>query len=251
MKRIYVTDDVKQNIRNQLEEILMGKGLPSKLEFITNPSIKVKEDEKLKIFFEWPAWSKMNALVQCCDKEIGFYGLVERDENGKDFRIYDILVCPQTVTGVTVTTDDTEYSNWIESIFDTYGEDAINKRRFYGHSHVRMSCSPSSTDNKQYDDLLQTHDDFYIFGIFNKSGDYWFQVADMERNIYYEKEDIIYVNANSGTEWAKQEIAEKVKEHVYKPAYGTYNGYAKTEKKSGYYSSGKDAWKKYLEDMYD
>lgn len=236
MKHIYVTEEVKKQHMARLYNMMSVKGVADRISFEVNPSVKLPEEKKLHIFFEWDAWEKMQALVKCCEKEIGFYGIVDRAENHRDFVISDIFVCPQIVTGTTVNTDDEEFSMWNEKLYDEKGEDYINKRRFYGHSHVNMGCSPSGVDTTQYDDLLNTHDDFYIFGIFNKRGDYWFQVADIENNIYYEKEDIVYENVvNNQEEWAKAEIAEKVKVYSYAsqnrsatgnyPYFGGYGGY--------------------------
>lgn len=225
MKYISLTEEASNVIIERLRTKLSGKGIPEKLTFEINPSVKLKIEEKAHIFFENKAWGKMQALIRQCEKEIGFYGFVDRSDDGLHFTISDILVCPQTVTGATVTTDDKEYIKWHEEMFDKYGEDYLTKKRFYGHSHVNMGVTPSATDNQHHDDLLQTTKDFYIFGIFNKRGEAWFNIFDVEYNLLYEKDDIICEHDSEYEDWASEQIAEKVKEHVFAPSIENRTGW--------------------------
>lgn len=145
--------------------------------------------ENALIIMSPKAYYKMQSLVNACNKEVGWHGVVERGEDTEEeavFHLTDILVFPQEVTATTVTPDETEYSMWLSKLPD----EVFNKLRFHGHSHVRMGVSPSGTDTQYQDQLLSQVNDFYIFGIFNKHGNKKLFIYDMEANALYEPEDI-------------------------------------------------------------
>jgi hypothetical protein len=53
--------------------------------------------------------------------------------------------------------------------------------------------------------------DYYIFLIFNKKGEIFGRVYDLEQNIMYDNDEVVINIPNNGAlEWAKKEIAEKV-----------------------------------------
>ena len=162
--------------------------------------------EKTKLLILPEAWTKMIALINECDKEIAWHGIVEKQRTA--YVIKDILVFPQTVTGCTVTSDETEYSLWLAAQPDQ----VFNSIRFHGHSHVNMGTSPSGTDTTYQEDILKNLKDFYIFAIFNKRGDHWCAIYDVEDNIAYDNTDIELLTPNTGnTEWAKEMIKQHVK----------------------------------------
>lgn len=166
-----------------------------------------KEHEKAKLIFTQEAWSKLTALVNTCSKEIAWHGIVEKNNNV--YTITDILVFPQTVTGATVTSDETEYSMWLAQKPDHI----FNKLRFHGHSHVNMGVSPSGVDTTYQEDILKNLNSFYIFAIFNKKGDHWCAIYDIESNMAYDKNDIELITPNTQTEaWAKEQMDRYVKE---------------------------------------
>ena len=150
----------------------------------------------------------MYALVDECDKEIAWDGIVYRDEEKPYiFYITDIIVYPQEVSGATVETDDEKYLEWLNSLDD----ETFNHRRFNGHSHVRMGVTPSSTDTTYREQSVLNIPDFFIFGIFNKSKAFNFQIYDIENNIIYDSSDIIFYTPEPDySEWAKDIIKEKV-----------------------------------------
>jgi hypothetical protein len=142
------------------------------------------------IAFTETAKQKIDALVDQCDSEIGWHGIVERKDN--KFLIKDILVYPQTVTGATVTVDDEEYSlNWLQKLDD----ETFNALRMQGHSHVNMPTSPSGTDMDTYKKILDTlsDDDYYIFMIVNKRGTLWINIYDNKNNVIFEKNCAIFL----------------------------------------------------------
>lgn len=235
-----------------LREKLSGKMSTAKISFQedVNPSIKLTEEEKVTLFFSAVAEKKQAELIQQCEKEVGWHGVVTRLSD-KEFMVEDILVFPQVVTGSTVTPAATEYTNWQNSLSD----EEFNHMRFHGHSHVNMGVSPSGTDTGFQDNLVQNVKDFYIFLITNKSGDIWLSIYDVENNTLYENSDINYTYYQTPeAAWAKKEL-EKVRTQTYtapKTNYGSgvgiyggnygYYGGARDydETYQGYYGYGKN-----------
>lgn len=164
------------------------------------------KQEKARLIILQTAWEKMIALIDECDKEIAWHGIVTKTNN--TYTISDILIFPQTVTGCTVTSDDTEYSLWLANQPDN----VFNNLRFHGHSHVNMGVTPSGVDTTYQDDILKNLQDFYIFAIFNKKGDHWCAIYDVKDNIAYSNTDIELITPNTGdTAWAKEAIKNFVK----------------------------------------
>lgn len=211
MKKIKMTEtDLRTFIESVKAKFADKKGVPTKITLETNPSSKLADADKVSVIFENDAYKKMNALIKETSKEVGWYGTVERVDI-KTFVIKDILVCPQTVTAATVTTDDEEFTAWQNALSD----DVFNSMRFYGHSHVKMGVTPSGTDDTFQDDILQNVTDFYIFGIFNQYNASWFNIYDVANNILYEKDDIKYeYYVDPEQEWAKEQLKKYVKEHT-------------------------------------
>lgn len=251
MRKIMMQQNDVAEFIDKIKAMLLGdKGIPDKLNLDVNASVKLKEEDKVEVLFENDAYKKMNALVENCDKEIGWYGTVERTSE-KQFLIKDIIMFPQTVSGVTVQTDDTEYTNWSNGLPD----EVFNFMRFYGHSHVRMGCSPSKIDSDHYKSMIQNCHDFYIFGIFNKNAtnNYWFNIYDVANNILYEKDDIIYKYLiTPADQWAEDQIKKFVKEEKpYVPSsYGKHFGKEDDKKDNNgwdYYSRMNRGYSNYLD----
>ena len=251
MRKIMMQQNDVAEFIDKIKAMLLGdKGIPDKLNLDVNASVKLKEEDKVEVLFENDAYKQMNALVENCDKEIGWYGTVERTSE-KQFLIKDIIMFPQTVSGVTVQTDDTEYTNWSNGLPD----EVFNFMRFYGHSHVRMGCSPSKIDSDHYKSMIQNCHDFYIFGIFNKNAtnNYWFNIYDIANNILYEKDDIVYKYLiTPADQWAEDQIKKFVKEEKpYVPSnYGKYFGKEDDKKDNNgwdYYSRLNRGYSNYLD----
>ena len=160
---------------------------------------------KAKLVILLKAWLKLQALVTECDKEIAWHGLVTKSEN--TYTIEDVIIFPQSVTGATVTSDDTEYSLWLAQQPD----EIFNKIRFHGHSHVNMGVTPSGVDTAYQEDIVRNLQDFYIFSIFNKKGDNWCTIYDVEDNIVYGDNDIELITPDiEAIGWAQAAIKEFV-----------------------------------------
>ena len=211
MKAYKLTTEQSENVKKQLLEII---GQLSLGEILSLPSmVQDVVKEKAEVHFSQEAYYKMGALIEACDNEIAWDGIVYRDEdNPHIFYVTDIIVYPQEVTGATVTTDDELYLNWLNSLDD----ETFNHRRFNGHSHVRMGVTPSTTDTTYREQSMLNINDFFIFGIFNKNGAFNFQIYDIENNLIYDNADVtFYTPEPDYSDWAKSVIKEKVKEKKY------------------------------------
>lgn len=175
--------------------------------------LKNNVTQKAEVHFSSEAYYKMFALVDECSKEIAWDGIVYRDEESPNvFYITDIIVYPQMVSGATVDTDDIPYMEWLNGLDD----ETFNHRRFNGHSHVNMGTTPSGTDTTYREQSILNIKDFYIFGIFNKKHEFNFQVYDVENNIIYDNQDVVFYTPEPDySAWAKQMMKEKVTEKVY------------------------------------
>ena len=202
--------DIAVSVMQQLQAMLDGNFEGAETLNIQIPKMKeIETTNKPKIIISTTAGLKMNELVRNCTKEVGWHGFVERIDD-LTFKITDIVVYPQTVTGATVTTDEAEYALWL---LDISTED-LKTMRFQGHSHVNMACNPSSTDLDLYNKYLASlnKNDFYIFFICNKRGELNALLYDLKTNTKYTKADLEIIKETDMTDWY-----ETVKENIKEP----------------------------------
>lgn len=193
-----------EKFRKQLKDMKTSNST-IKFEF----KLAAKGDAEATIHITLEAWRKMHALIEKCDKEVAWHGVVtkEKTKEGATYTVSDVLLFPQTVTAATVTSDETEYSLWLAQ----QPNEVFNKLRFHGHSHVNMGAHPSGVDLQYQADMLKNLNDFYIFAIFNKAGKNWATIYDVEDNIVYEDEDItLEVEEDTVETWVTAEIKSKV-----------------------------------------
>lgn len=175
------------------------------------------------------AWLKMQALVREYDKEVAWHGVAKRGEDPTkdEYIVTDILVYPQEVSGMTVTTDQEEYQKWLYGL----DNDVFNNLRMQGHSHVNMSTSPSAVDTTLYENLLSQLNDtmFYVFLIWNKRGEKTIKIYDLAKNILFETADVTVqiIDDGTGVEALLRDAKTKVRDRypVTQNSYvGTYSG---------------------------
>lgn len=186
---------------------------------------------KAKVVLEPTAFSKICLLMYNTDKEIGWHGLITRDEADPNlFHVEDVILYPQTVTSVTVQTDDAKYSNWVVEL----PNEQFDKLRFHGHSHVNMGVTPSGTDLTYYSSLIrQFKDGFYVFMIINKKMEIFCQVYDFDNNSMYETDEVEVVIGQGFGEQLSNSKKEMVTTQTY--SYSGYNGYYGQNRYNGYY----------------
>ena len=149
--------------------------------------IKAKEPakEKLVIYFTPEAYLRSQMLVKEYTGEVGWHGLI-RKLSPVSYLVYDIIVYPQVVNGAR-TLDPTKTNEWYEKYVDE-----LEFMHFQAHSHVNMTTTPSSTDTAYFTNTVKNlqGEGFYLFQIWNKSGDINSFFYDLDSNLLYDKSDI-------------------------------------------------------------
>lgn len=189
-KPIKLTDELIKKIQAEFTENLKSMKLfDGKVSY--NKSFKWEDGkaEKAIITFTPTAFAKMTMLLLQFDSEVAWHGVVYRDEKIPNlFKITDILVYPQLVSGSTVNTDQNEYTAWLYG----FDDEVFSNIRMQGHSHVNFGTTPSAVDTTHQEQILNQLDDdmFYIFMIWNKKFERTTKLYDLRNNTLYENDDI-------------------------------------------------------------
>ena len=129
-----------KNIQEEfIAKVKSMKMFDGKLEYSRTFKWEDSENDKATIFLSSIAFAKMNALIQQFDSEVAWHGVVHRDEEDPTiFRITDILVYPQVVSGATVNTDQEAYQTWLYA----FDDDVFNNIRMQGIVTSTWACPP-------------------------------------------------------------------------------------------------------------
>lgn len=233
-KPIKLTPELKQQAVQEfaktLSEMKMADG---KLSY--NKNFTYKNEEKVKILFTPTAYAKMVSLLMAFELEVAWHGVGERMDE-KTFVISDILVYPQTVTGTYVDMDTGKYATWLQ---DNDEDDRFNHIIMQGHSHVKMSTSPSAVDKTHQEDILGclSDDMYYIFTIWNKRLEHTTKIYDLQNNTMYEDNEIEYGIMDEQCDLDKfiEEANKQVVERKYTCNY-QYSGGSSYKYSNGGYS---------------
>jgi hypothetical protein len=183
------------------------------IEDILNEYIEQQNLIEPTIYITTNAYIKMRMLVDKCDKEVGWYGIVDTVPGLEaTYLIEDIVVYPQKVTGATVEQDEDRMFEFEMSLTT----EQVNHKRFHGHSHVNMSTNPSGVDENFYQDLLSQTNDYFIITVTNKRNEYTTRFYDVANNILYTEVpiELIQDDGTSYLEWFennKEQIKEPTK----------------------------------------
>jgi len=219
---IILTDEIKKKAQEDFAAMLDGlKMSDGKL----NYSKTFKCDNSDAVVWITPeSYQKIITLITEFSDEVAWHGAVSRSGDS-EFTIEDVFVYPQEVTGSTVNTDQEEYSKWLYELDD----DTFNAIRMQGHSHVNMSVTPSSVDDKHRQQILEQleSDMFYIFMVWNKSLNVHTLIYDMSKNVLYEDKDVdVRLLADDGMD----EFLTDAKKKVQKKSFKKRKGGSKTPK---------------------
>lgn len=177
-----------------------------------------------RVFLSRLAYNKMWHYVDIADKEVGWLGAVR--EEGRDFLIEDVFLLKQQVSA-----SETELSTQglaefgQELLSQENGAELCDRIRFWGHSHVNGTTSPSVQDERQMDALRDSGFPYFIRGILNKSGKMEFtivfyetgvKIVDAEWQLAEEADDALRAGIEA-------EFKEKVTSHTY--AYYPHSEY--------------------------
>ena len=235
MKPIYLTQEDIEEMKKEFEkQLILGMYDGS---FSYSKKFTYKEKEKAYIYYTPEVFARMFALITHYNSEVAWHCLVERMNEPNKFRVYDILVYDQIVTGATVNTDDTGYANFMMSLTD----EQANHLHCQCHSHVNMTTSPSQTDIDHQKKILATlnSNNFYIFQIWNKKFEHTDFIYDLANNVYYENNDIEVLVEDPVYE-SSDGFVQSVKDKIINRAYTTNNTYNNGSSYStgGYYVNG-------------
>ena len=165
------------------------------------------------VYITTEANAKMRMLVDKTSSELGWYGIVTKCPGlPNTYVIEDIIVYPQTVTGVTCEQDESKMFEFEMSLTT----EQVNHKRFQGHSHVNMGVTPSGVDEQFYQDLLKQVTDYFIITVTNKAGNYHTRFYDIENNILY-KDVEIKILTEAGT--ALEDWYEEAKDNLTNRSY--------------------------------
>lgn len=121
------------------------------------------------------AKKKMDMLVDICNEEVGWLGIVKQ-ENRWEFLIEDIFILKQECNPVTTELDPGDQQDlWMRLHADGILRESEQDTRglyLWGHSHHNMGVSPSSQDEKQVQAFLKGKPPFLIRVIANKRREY-------------------------------------------------------------------------------
>ena len=224
MKPLFLSEEMKEELfkqflekfKKELDEYAFNTSETS-MTIKTNFSQTAKE--KVVITYSQEAYLRMQALVEFFDTEVAWYGLVEQLDP-LHYYVYDVKLHKQYVNGAKVDTEDEDALAFFESLTD----DEANHMHFQAHSHVKMSTSASGVDLENQRGMVKNmgKTGFYIFQIWNKSGDINTYLYDLDNNVYYDKKDVII--DVEGVDDFIAEVAGLVVEKKAYP-YQTGNGY--------------------------
>ena len=219
MKALKITKDFAQKAAQDFYEKLMSLDYIRGDKFSYSTAFPTqKKTGAVTVNFTYEAYCQMFALIDHFSSEVAWAGTVNRIDD-THFQVTKILLYPQKVTGVTVSTDDGEYAMWYAKLPD---EDFYNLH-FQGHSHVDMGVFPSTTDMEDQWRLIGNLPDnsYQIFMIWNKKRDYNVRVIDLKNNVIYEGEDVNVTVGDFDQSRFLEAADGIVKKTVTASAYGT------------------------------
>ena len=252
-KQLISLTPVKEQVKEKLLEkydstLFMNTSkieLKLDIEDILNEYIEQQNIVEPTIYITPNAYIKMRMLVDKCDKEVGWYGIVnEMPGLEATYVIEDIVVYPQKVTGATVEQDEDRMFEFEMSLTT----EQVNHKRFHGHSHVNMGTSPSGVDESFYQDILSQVNDYFIITITNKRNEYTTRFYDVANNILYTDVPIVLLQEN-GT--AYLDWFDENKDAIKEPTpISTYSPSKYTNKMTKpYYDYKRDEiWDPYVND---
>ena len=238
MKPIYLTEEAKVQLFQKFFE-KFKKELDNFAFNTSDTTLSVKTDfcevakEKVMLVYTQEAFLRMQALVDFFDTEVAWYGLVQKIDD-KMYRIYDVKVCKQYVDGAKVDTEDDDMVEFFGNLTD----EEANDMHFQAHSHVKMATSASAIDLQNQQDVVKSmgKTGFYIFQIWNKTGDINTYLYDLDNNVFYDRKDVmIEVEDSAGTlddflGSVADLVSEKKKTYPYQ--YDYYSKEGKESKKN-------------------
>jgi hypothetical protein len=198
-----------------------------------------KFPEEPHIYFSREAWVKQCHLVDICSKEVGWFAMVDYDEELNVFCIDEIVIPEQTVSASETDIDKDNMADAALELIEQ-GKDT-SKLYAWFHSHVNMGVSPSAQDEYQVEEFLEDLADqpevpAFIRGIQNKKGDLKLDVYFIQHGIAYQNVDFSVIH-DDDPQWEK-DVEALVKDRVTEQTY-MYRPWQDTQKKASANESAK------------
>lgn len=145
------------------------------------------------------AYKRMCLYVELAEKEVGWLGTVVMTRSG-DFLIDHTYLLEQEVTATETELSAEGQAKLVEDLLKKGepGFEEVNRLRFWGHSHVRMSTSPSGTDESTMKRFYEEGLPWYVRGIFNKKGRAEFCIFLYEQGLRINDVDWFVVDPATG-----------------------------------------------------
>lgn len=187
---------------------------------------KLDSFKEPKILCTLEAYRKMRNYVSIHDKEIGWFGTVEKVND--IYVITDVILPKQEVTS-TYNEIDTET---LIALASELTSEQITKLRCYGHSHVDMTVSPSGTDKEQVEELTEGSE-WFITVINNKDDDWHIAFNDYKRGLQFITRELeFFIPTDKNIE---KEIKDKVQTRVAKVTTNTTKGWQNNQGYNAYW----------------
>ncbi len=152
----------------------------------TNVSVKVFEKCVPNVIINPDALTKMHLYVDECADEIGWLGTAYKDEKKNIIYISDVFLFDQEVHSTTTEISPEGLNEFGEKLLlQPNGMDIWNNLKVWGHSHVNMSTSSSSQDDKQMETFVEGGHDWFIRIIANKSGELNLDLYSYDLGVIY------------------------------------------------------------------
>lgn len=178
-------------------------------------------DPPTAVLISKEAYERMWHFVDVADDEVGWLGTVKELPRG-GFLIEEVFLLHQEVTGATTEISEEGVSRLADELLRREdGLEAVNKLRFWGHSHVMMGTSPSYQDERQMDMFRDNDCEWFIRAILNKRGRMEIDIFYFDSQIMFK--DVPWIVYNPVTQEIREEIlaefGEKVTKRVYAPTH--------------------------------
>ena len=145
--------------------------------------LRKKEYFAPKIIIKLSALLKMKGYVEHCDSEIAWLGLVEK--NGTTYTIVDVDLMQQDVSSATAEIHEKGLQEYAERFINKGDYETLSKIRLWGHSHVNMDTTPSSTDEETLAEYGENCE-YFIRIIANKKGKLTVDFIDMIEDLRFD-----------------------------------------------------------------
>lgn len=176
----------------------------------------VKTNNNISVVVELEAYKKMQCYIDLCDKEVGWLGTAYKV--GSEIRITDVFLFDQEVHATTCELTPGGIADFVTNLYNTMdADDAMeisNNLTCWGHSHVRMSVSPSGQDDIQLRSFSSSGHEWFLRVIGNKMGDFEYTYIDYTLGIEIKDLDWRIEIPGLDLNDIKQEIQSEVKEKV-------------------------------------